>query len=145
MGSMCTRHMRRLLCFMTLVVMAFMLCSASISVLYDSSSHSSAVSDLSGSFAGRRESVQSTENQFFLSVLSAQSVFREIKPTQGAAGRIQHRQILLQIATGAQMLSLPGFLLLVCYFAHVAGKNNKRRSVIAFLIGGHAPPSPQAG
>lgn len=144
MDSMCRRHIRHLLCFMTLVMMVLVLCSAFISLLYGSNSNSSAVSTPAGFFTGRHESVQPTENRFFLAVLSAQLVLQELKPAQGIAGRIQNRQIAAQIIAGALTLSLSGMLFFVHYFSDIAGKKYKHRSVIAFLIGGHAPPSSQA-
>lgn len=145
MDSMHRRHIQHWLCLMTLVIMAFMLCPASVSILYDPSSHPSAFSDPTGSFAGRDRSLQPTENQFFLSALPAQPALHEIRPAQRTAGSVQKRQSSLQSIPGGQILSVSGILLFVHYFTVIAGKRNKHRSVIALLIGGHGPPLSQAG
>ena len=142
MSSMCRRHIRQIICLMTFVMMLLVLCS-SLSSAYCEDSRLSAFSSPSVSFANKHESLQPTDNPFILTAIPTQPALHEIKPAQRAAGRIQNRPGSLQPVAGTQILPLMSMVLFMHNYAALLGKRSKHISVIALLMGGHAPPSTQ--
>lgn len=145
MRDTCRRNIRRMLCYVALVMTVLLIDSTFISFSYGFNNHFSIFSNPALSFTDKHKSLQPTENQFFYTVLSAQLALQEIKPTQKMAGRIQNRQNYLQTHFNMRILSLTGISLLIHQFTLISRKKNKHISVIAFLTGGHSPPSVQAG
>lgn len=144
MGGMCRRRIWHLLCFLTLAITILMLCSTFISLSYGSNSDLSTFSNQADSFAGRQQAFQSTENRLFYTALSAQLALQEVKPAQKIALRSSNRHNSLEFVHSAQILSLTGMLFFMQYCVGIIGKRNKPIAVIAYFIGGHAPPSAQA-
>ncbi len=143
MSGMCRRHIRQIICLMTFVMMLLVLCSSSLFPIYGEASSLSAFSNPSISFASKHESLQPTENPFLLTVIPAQPALHEIKPAQRAVGRIQNRPGSVQPVADTQVLPLMSLVLFIHNYAALLGKRSKHISLIALLLGGHAPPSPQ--
>lgn len=141
MGSVYRWNIRHLICFIALVMMLFLSCSAFISLSYDYNYQLSSFTNPANSLTDRHETLQPTENQFFFALLSVQQVLQEIRPTQKVASRIRNWRNSLQIVSVITLLSLMSMSLFMHHFMAIIRNKNRYISVITFLIGGHAPPS----
>jgi hypothetical protein len=139
MSIMYKRNIRQSLCFMALVMTILMLCSPFICPGYGSNDSPGADDRPTSFLADRQGSLQTSDRQFFFTVLSVQLALREIVPAQKVLRPARNRQNSLQLVHGILILCV-SLSLFLYGLANPIGNKNRRISVVAFSIGGHAPP-----
>jgi hypothetical protein len=100
-------------------------------------------SDSSAILSDTPDSLQTTERQFFFTILSLQLALQEIMPAPKTVGQIRNGQNSLQIVHGLLILCI-SILLFIHNSVNLVPNKDRTISVIAFSTGGHAPPSPQS-
>lgn len=134
------QNIKQLSCLIASVMIVFALCSTFTSLSYAPNGNLLLASGVTGSSANNQEPLIPIRNWFYLTDFSVSEVAALTNLTLVSSRQIRVWQRFLNSAFNIQTSSLVCTALFMYSFLILIRKMNKHISVIALLIGGHAPP-----